>query len=110
MEELRSLNEAATGGLTPDLTVLLDQPLEVALMRRQPRGGDRFEASLARADAEDVAFHLRVREGFLELARQEPGRWLVVDATMPRGAVAKLVQERVETLLATWGQPADVRM
>ena len=100
VEELRSLNDAATGGLTPDLTVLLDQPLEIALMRRQPRGGDRFEASLARANAEDVAFHLRVREGFLELARQEPERWLVADATLPRGAVARLVQERVETLLA----------
>ena len=99
VEELRGLNEAATGGLRPDLTVLLDLPVDVALMRRAPRGGDRFEAGLANADAEDVAFHLRIREGFLALAAQEPDRWLVVDATLPRSEVARRVRERVASLL-----------
>ena len=100
VEELRSLNDAATGGLQPDLTVLLDLPVDVALMRRQPRGGDRFEAGLAQANAADVAFHLRVRNGFLTMASEEPERWLVVDATLPRQAVARAVQERVAAALA----------
>ncbi|MCY4623765.1 MAG: dTMP kinase [Chloroflexi bacterium] len=100
VEELRGLNAAATGGLQPDLTVLLDLPVDLALMRRQPRGGDRFEAGLAKADAADVAFHLRVREGFLTLAAQEPERWLVVNATLPRREVARVVRERVSGMLA----------
>ena len=100
VEELRGLNDAATGGLKPDLTILLDLPVDVALMRRAPRDKDRFEAGLASASAEDVAFHLRVREGFRTLAEADPNRWLVVDATMPRGAVARRIRERVETLLA----------
>lgn len=99
VDDLRGMNEAATGGLRPDLTVLLDLPVDVALMRRSPRTGDRFEAGLAKADAADVAFHLRVREGFRTLAEQEPERWLVVDATLPRRDVARLVQERVTPLL-----------
>ena len=101
VEELRSLNDAATGGLQPDLTVLLDLPVDVALMRRQPRDADRFEAGLARANAADVAFHLRVRNGFLTMASEEPERWLVVDATLPRRAVAQVVQERVAAALAS---------
>lgn len=100
VEELRRWNDEATGRLKPDLTVLLDLPVDVALMRRQPRGGDRFEAGLVQADAADVAFHLRVREGFLTMASEEPERWLVVDATMPRGEVARLIEERVVAALA----------
>ena len=100
VDELRALNDAATGGLKPDLTVLLDLPVDVALMRRAPRDADRFEAGLAKADEADVAFHLRVREGFLTLAAQEPDRWLVVDATLPRRQVARRVQERAAALLA----------
>lgn len=99
IQELRRLNEAATSGLRPDLTVLLDLPVDVALMRRAPRGDDRFEAGLAKANAEDVAFHLRVREGFLTLAAEEPDRWLVVNATMPRRDVSRQIGERVAALL-----------
>ena len=100
VDELRRLNDAATGGLQPHLTVLLDLPVDVALMRRRPRDRDRFEAALVHADAADVVFHLRVREGFLALAQQEPERWLVVDATMPRREVAMLVQNRVTEMMA----------
>lgn len=99
VEELRRWNDGATGGLKPDLTVLLDLPVDVALMRRRPHGGDRFEAGLARASEADVAFHLRVREGYMALVREDPARWLVVDATRPRGEVARTVQERVEEML-----------
>jgi dTMP kinase len=75
IEELRSIAAVATGGLDPDLTVLLDVDPEVGLRRKSPGARNRFEASF------DVEFHRRVRAGFLALAKQEPERWRVVDST-----------------------------
>lgn len=66
----------ATGGLQPDLTFLLDLPAEVGLSRRAGTGGWNG------MDGRDLAFHQRVREGFLCLARDEPHRWRVIDASM----------------------------
>ncbi len=71
LETLSRLNGFATGGLTPDLTILLDVPVEFGLARQQDK--NRFEA-------ESLAFHNRVRDGFLKLAQDEPGRWVVIDA------------------------------
>ncbi len=84
---LRRLNDFATGGLTPDLTLLLDIPVELGLERQQDK--NRFEA-------ESVSFHTRVREGFLELAGLEPARWVVVDATGTLVEVAAKVDEVVQ--------------
>ena len=75
MERLRALEEAATDGLKPDLTILLDLPVEAGLARKAPEDVTRFEADF------DVAFHRRVRDGFLALAAAEPSRFTVVDAT-----------------------------
>ena len=75
MAELRSIAAVATGGLDPDLTVLLDVDPEVGLRRKSPGARNRFEASF------DLEFHRRVRAGFLELAKQEPERWRVIDST-----------------------------
>jgi dTMP kinase len=72
--ELRAMARVATGGLEPDLTVLLDVDPEVGIGRKAPGAHNRFEST-------DLAFHRRVREGFLELAREEPGRWRVVDSS-----------------------------
>ena len=74
LDELRAIAAVATGGLVPDLTVLLDVSPEVGLARKPEDARNRFEAAF------DVDFHRRVRDGFLELARQEPERWRVVDA------------------------------
>lgn len=71
IEELRWLSEWATGGLWPDVVVLLDLPRGVALA--SPASPDRFEA-------EAWAFHERVRAGFRALAAGDPDRWRVVDA------------------------------
>ena len=71
-----AVNAAATGGLTPDLTLLLDLPPAEGL-RRAGRAGDYMER-------EDIAFHERVRAGFAALAQDEPERWRVLDAS--RGA------------------------
>ncbi len=84
------LNQIATGGLLPDLTVLLDLPVEVGMQRSG--GDDRFES-------EDLAFHERVRKGYLALAEHDSERWLVVDATQDRVAITSQILERVETLL-----------
>ncbi|MCH7698960.1 MAG: dTMP kinase [Chloroflexi bacterium] len=84
------LNQISTGGLLPDLTVLLDLPVEDGLQRSG--GSDRFES-------EDVAFHERVRKGYLALAEHDTERWLVVDATQERIAITSQILERVATLL-----------
>jgi len=89
---VRTINDAATRGLKPDLVVLLDIPAEKGLARKEAKKHDRFEQ-------EDAAFHQRVREGYLELAASEPQRWLVVDATLPRVKIGKIIWERVRRLL-----------
>jgi dTMP kinase len=76
MDTLRALDRAATDGLAPDLTVLLDLPVEIGLGRKEPDDVTRFEAE------HDVAFHRRVRDGFLELAAESPERFVVIDATL----------------------------
>ena len=73
--ELRNLADTATDGLVPDLTILLDVPVEVGLARKAPGDVTRFEAEY------DLAFHQRVRDGFLTIAAAEPDRVTVVDAS-----------------------------
>ena len=74
IEELRGLAEVATGGLEPDLTILLDVDPEVGIRRKAAGARNRFESI-------DLDFHRRVRSGFLELAGAEPRRWRVVDSS-----------------------------
>ncbi|GAG23204.1 unnamed protein product, partial [marine sediment metagenome] len=69
-----TVNNVATHGVKPDLTVLLDVPVEAGLIRKKTARRDRFER-------EALAFHHRMHEGYLKLAAKEPERWLVVDAT-----------------------------
>lgn len=90
---LDAITAAATGGLTPDLTVLLDLDPVIGLERAARRGQpDRLEQA-------DLAFHQRVRQGFLELAGRHPQRFLVLDATQSpdelSGRVWAAVQARV---------------
>jgi len=93
MRAVEDVNYLATRGLAPDLTVLMDVPVELGLARKGGGGRDRFES-------EDVAFHQRVRQGYLELAAGDPGRWLVVDATLPRREIGARVWRRVSELLS----------
>jgi len=81
LEQVRALVQYATGGLTPDLTLLLDVDPETGLKRSAQRhsGGGEWN----RLDAYQLDFHRRVREGYLELARQEPARWVRIDAGQP---------------------------
>jgi dTMP kinase len=104
---LRALDDAATEGLHPDLTFLLDLPAEAGLARVAPDDETRFEAE------HDIAFHRRVRNGFLQLAADEPERFVIVDATRPVDDVATEVWRAVEARLASAGSEpngASVRM
>ena len=92
LETIKATNDAATQGLKPDLTVLLDIPTEVGLTRKKGSRRDRFEQ-------EELAFHHRVREGYLKLAAGEPERWLMVDATQDKEKVAGIIWRRVSQLL-----------
>jgi dTMP kinase len=83
---VRGLNQAATGGLEPDLTLLLDVPVDVGLQRAASARGKRADA----IGEESCAFHERVREGFLTIARESPRRVRVFDATQPLARVAEL--------------------
>jgi dTMP kinase len=90
---LRSLNEAATGGLTPDLTLLLDLDPAIGLSRRSAAGEPN------RLDREPEAFHARVRAAYLELSREEPARWVALDATLPSETLVLRIAETVEARL-----------
>ena len=76
LEELRRIIHFATGGLEPDLTVLLDLDIEIGLKRRSADS-----ENWNRLDAKEVAFHQRVRAGYLEMAAKQPHRWAIVDAS-----------------------------
>lgn len=91
LSEVDELNKWATGGLLPDLTILLDLPPEAGLSRRA-RSGDRLEA-------EPAEFHQRVRTGFLALAKADPDRYLVLDATKEPGDLSREIQSSVRDLL-----------
>jgi dTMP kinase len=100
LDELARLEEIATRGLQPDLTLLLDLPVEVGLARKAPDDRTRFETGF------DLAFHRRVRNGFLEMAVAEPGRFVVVDATQPADAVAERIGRAVDHLFFDDGSVA----
>jgi dTMP kinase len=96
LEVVTAINHAATQGLKPDLTVLLDIAPEIGLARIKTKRQDRFEQ-------EEIAFHRRVRKGYLKLAASEPERWLVVDATQSKEKIAQIIWQRVRELLSQGG-------
>ena len=91
VSEVARLNRWATGGLVPDLTILLDMPPAAGLGRRA-RSADRLEA-------EPLDFHERVRAGFLSLAQAEPDRYLVLNAARPPAELSWQIQDRIRDML-----------
>lgn len=89
LDELRAIAAVATGGLVPDLTILLDVPPAIGLGRKTGASRNRFEAAF------DLAFHERVRAGFLALAAGEPERFRVVDSARSIDVVAAEVTAAV---------------
>jgi dTMP kinase len=87
------LNALATGGITPDLTILLDLDPAVGLGRLGNRKLDRFEQL-------DLAFHRRVRDGYLEIARVEKQRFIVIDGNLPEARIQDEIRHAVSDRLA----------
>ncbi|MBV6465010.1 MAG: Thymidylate kinase [Anaerolineales bacterium] len=90
LEQVRALVHYATGGLVPDLTILLDVDVEIGLKRKQK--ADEWN----RLDAYTVDFHRRVRAGYLEMAGQDPVRWRVVDASREWKSVQEELRKAIE--------------
>jgi len=86
---VRQMNQFATGGLQPVRTYLLDVPVEIGLTRQRERN---------RIGAEEIAFHERVRAGFLAEAQREPQRFLVLDGTRPLPDLQELVWADISRL------------
>jgi dTMP kinase len=99
---LRSLYEIATEGLRPDLVIYLDVPVELGLQRKKV-AHERESAEWTRMDQEEVAFHERVRVGYLRMAAGEPERWCLMDARQPIDRLQQEIRARVDELLAQGG-------
>ncbi|WEK60576.1 MAG: dTMP kinase [Candidatus Microbacterium colombiense] len=94
--QIRDLSLWAAEGALPDLTVLLDLDPQIARHRL-----DSDDKPFDRLEAEKAEFHGRVRDAYLGLARDEPDRFLVLDATASAESIAASIRSRVETLLAS---------
>jgi dTMP kinase len=93
LEQVRALVKYATGGLVPDLTILLDLDVEVGLGRKKK------DNEWNRLDAYTVEFHKRVRAGYLKMVEAEPERWVVVDAEQPWESVQQDLRMVIEAKL-----------
>lgn len=95
LELIQKILDFATGGLTPDLTLLLDLDPQTGLERRQ-RGGGEWN----RLDAYQLKYHQRVRQGYLDMAHANPERWKIVDASQPPDVVQSNLQEILLSILS----------
>lgn len=105
IERLRSLNDMATGSLAADLTLLLDLPVREGL----ERAGERNKTlgtvlAEGRFDAESLDFHSRIRAGYLSLAKEEPDRFAIVDASQSPEDVALQCRSAIENCLRQRGK------
>lgn len=95
--QLENLGHLATQGLEPDVTILLDLPVEVGLTRAQARNStNRQEQTEGRFEAEDLDFHRRVRAFFLELVATEPDRFMLINANQPVNEVAAAILKQFQ--------------
>jgi len=91
LEQVRALVKYATGGLVPDLSILLDIDVEIGLKRKKQNA-----VEWNRMDAHEVQFYQRVRAGYLEMVKAEPKRWIVVDASQKWDAVQEELRKGIE--------------
>ena len=86
-----TIDNIATSGLEPDLIIFLDTDVEQALSRK--RNKDRFEH-------EDIAFHKRVKRGYLEMSKADPKLWMVIDGSLSKSEIEKIIWDKVVGLLS----------
>lgn len=99
LETIQNINQVATAGLSPDIVILPDLDVKEGLQRKGSASiNDRFER-------EEISFHQRVREGYLQMAQNNSERWLLIDATLPKRKIGELIWERIKELLPPCGNP-----
>ncbi len=101
VELVEQLDALATGGLRPDATLLFDLPVEIGLARARQRFAD--QAATRREDRferEELAFHRKLREGYLLLAQREPGRIRIIDANPPAEVVWEQTRAALDDIVA----------
>ncbi len=108
LDELRAVTNIATGGLMPDITILIDIPVEIGLDRKRavaerstvsplgPRAATSGSPEWNRLDAREAVFHERVRGGYQTLAAAEPSRWLVLDGRESMDAIATSLWQQIQ--------------
>lgn len=98
LDLLKMITDFATDGLWPDLVVYLDLDVQIGLQRKlSDRKAGRGEWN--RMDELELAFHRRIRQGYLEMAHQDPERWLVIDATQPIATTHQRILTRIDGIL-----------
>lgn len=100
LDDLRAITRFATGGLVPSRTFLLDVSVELGLRRKSGGRGDAWN----RMEQKEMAYHQRVRAGYLAMAAQEPDRWVLIDAARGLKAVQARIRDHIQRELAT-GRP-----
>lgn len=100
-DTILALDRIATGGMRPDLTILLDIDPAAGLARARGRNSSRGLEAEARFENEDFAFHDRVRRGYLKLAEQEPERFRVIDAAPTPDEIQNRIRKIVDDMLWT---------
>lgn len=90
------LNEMASLGISPDMTFLLDCPVSIGIKRALKRNAESEVMGQDRFEQERTAFHEAVRHGYLALARENPQRFIVVDATMEENRLEKIIFSHLE--------------
>ena len=96
MKLVQSLNAQVTQGIQPDITFLLDCPVDMGLNRALKRNEAQSQKGQDRFEREALDFHRAVREGYLDLARKNQDRFVVLDATLPKDEVEKRIFQYIE--------------
>jgi dTMP kinase len=104
LDAVRAITRFATGGLAPDLTFCLDLPVELGLRRKAGGSGDAWN----RMEQKEMAYHQRVRSGYLAMAAQDPDRWVLIDASRGIKAVQARIRDRIRRELAS-GRPVPAQ-
>ncbi|MHB8085052.1 MAG: dTMP kinase [Dehalococcoidia bacterium] len=102
LKMIEEINTQAVGGLGPDITILLDAEAEIGLGRKHNSQEDRFEA-------ENISFHQKIRNGYLQSAQRQPDRWRVIQAFQPPEEVSRLVWESLLPVLQKKYPSVDLR-
>ncbi|MDR2018455.1 MAG: dTMP kinase [Syntrophobacterales bacterium] len=94
---IETLNRLVTKGIRPNLTILLDVDVETGLTRKA------LHATMDRFEKEALSFHQKIRDAYLKLSKEDPGRFLVVNGGLEQSAIQDIIRQKVETLINNYG-------